>query len=140
MKKTLLVLTLLAAIVVSIGIAHAKPSASTDLTGAAEVSGGDPDGSGYALISLSPSTNRLCFDIVVKDIEPATAAHIHKGAPGVDGPVVVTLTPPSGGESLGCVDLDADLFKDIKMHPEDYYVNVHNAEYPDGALRGQLAH
>ncbi len=28
---------------------------------------------------------------------------------------------------------------DIATHPEDYYVNVHNAEFPGGAVRGQLS-
>jgi hypothetical protein len=139
MKKALLALSLLA-LLVGAGTAHAKPSLSADLTGAAEVGGGDPDGSGYVLISLSPATNRLCFGFVVNGIAPATAAHIHRGPVGANGPVVVTLIPPTDGSSMGCVLIDPELLKDLRANSDQYYVNVHNAEYPGGAIRGQLAH
>jgi hypothetical protein len=38
----------------------------------------------------------------------------------------------------GCVTADKDLIKDIRQNPENYYVNVHNAAFPGGAVRGQL--
>ena len=69
---------------------------------------------------------------------PAIAAHIHK-APATTGPVVVPLTPPTSGSSSGTVqDVDRELAKEIVQDPDNYYVNVHNADYPAGALRGQL--
>ena len=76
----------------------------------------------------------------VDDIAPATAAHIHEASAGLNGPVVVTLSAPVDGESAGCVDTgDADLAADITLRePTEYYVNVHNAEYPGGAVRAQL--
>jgi hypothetical protein len=36
------------------------------------------------------------------------------------------------------VTADRELLKAIASDPEDYYVNVHNADYPAGAVRGQL--
>lgn len=113
---------------------------SATLTGAAEVPGpGDPDGSGEAHITLNQGRGLVCFQLSVADIAPATAAHIHVGPVGVAGPVVVGLTPPTGGSSSGCVSADPDLIKDIKQNPEEYYVNVHNASFPAGAIRGQLS-
>jgi len=113
---------------------------TTTLTGAAEVPGpGDPDGSGEALITLNQGRRLVCFQLSVADIAPATAAHIHAGAVGVAGPVVVGLTPPTSGFSSGCVSADPDLIKDIRQNPEEYYVNVHNAQFPPGAIRGQLS-
>jgi len=113
---------------------------STTLTGAAEVPiPGDPDGSGEAIITLNQGRGLVCFQITVADIAAATSAHIHEGAVGVAGPVVVGLTPPTSGFSSGCVTADPDLIKDIRQNPENYYVNVHNAEFPGGALRGQLS-
>lgn len=115
---------------------------TTELTGAVEVPGpGDPDGSGMAKITLDPSQGRVCFLITVSNIAlPATGAHIHQAPVGEAGPVVVPLTPPGeGGSSAGCVsDVDRNLIQNIIQNPEQYYVNVHNAEFPDGAARGQL--
>jgi hypothetical protein len=113
---------------------------STALTGAEEVPGpGDPDGSGEAVLTLNHGQGQVCFQLNVSDIAPATAAHIHVGPEGVAGPVVVGLTPPTGGSSSGCVTADRDLIKAIIQDPDAYYVNVHNAEFPAGAVRGQLS-
>lgn len=114
---------------------------TAQLSGAAEVPGpGDPDGSGTATIRLRPEQREVCFDLTVSNIGPATAAHIHEGAEGVAGPVVVPLDPaPTGGSSSGCVsDVDPVLIRNIVQNPGQYYVNVHNEEFPDGAIRGQL--
>ena len=114
---------------------------TTQLSGAAEVPGpADPDGSGTATIRLRREQHEVCFDLTVSNIGPATAAHIHEGAKGVAGPVVVPLDPaPTGGSSSGCIsDVDTALIQNIAQNPEQYYVNVHNEEFPDGAIRGQL--
>lgn len=112
------------------------------LTGAAEVPGpGDTDGSGTAEITLNDDDNEVCWDISVTDITlPATAAHIHIGASGVSGNPVVTLTAPgASGTASGCVPASDDLVDDIIANPSGYYVNVHNTDFTDGAIRGQLS-
>jgi hypothetical protein len=81
----------------------------------------------------------LCYELRVSGIAPATAAHIHEAPVGVAGPVVLGLLPPTNGSSSGCVDVSRTLAKDILKNPADYYVNVHNLEFPGGALRGQLS-
>lgn len=142
-RVSLVIVSLLALLLVlfaSPAAAGGRPL-SADLTGAAEVPGpGDPDGSGSAHVTLNQGQGEVCFHLTVSDIAPATAAHIHVGEAGTAGGVVVGLAPPTSGSSSGCVSgVDADLIKAIRQHPEVYYVNVHNAEYPGGAVRGQLS-
>ena len=119
---------------------HGGRPLSTTLSGAAEVPGpGDPDGAGTATITLNPGHNQVCFELTVSNIAPATAAHIHEGAADKAGPVVVGLTAPTSGSSKDCVTLDRDKIKAIIKNPSAYYINVHNADFPDGAVRGQLS-
>ncbi len=100
---------------------------------------GDSDGFGIAKLKVNTDTGQVCAKIRVFFIEPATAAHIHEGAVGQAGPVVVGLpTPDSNGRSNGCVSIDKTKAQDILDHPSNYYVNVHNTPFPSGAVRGQL--
>lgn len=118
---------------------------STTLTGEAEVTvagvpnQGDLDGEGTAYLTLNQGQGEICYELNVSGIAPAAAAHIHVGASTTTGPVVVPLSPPTDGSSSGCVSVDPELIKAIRQNPEAYYVNVHNAEFPGGALRGQLS-
>jgi len=110
------------------------------LTGAAEVPGpGDNDGGGAVQVTLNPDKNEVCYELSVTKMDEATAAHIHEGAIGKDGPVKVGLDTPKGGSAKGCKTADAAVVKDIMANPANYYVNVHNAAYPKGAVRGQLS-
>jgi glucose/arabinose dehydrogenase len=120
---------------------HGGRPLTTLLSGDAEVPGpGDPDGSGTARITLNQGKREVCFELEVFDIAPAFAAHIHRGTVDVAGPAVVTLGAPTDGSSSGCVTgVARTLIKDIRQNPDGYYVNVHNADFPPGALRGQLS-
>ena len=120
-------------------LAQGRPLATT-LTGAAEIPGpGDPDGSGEFFATLNHGLGEICYQLSVSDIAPATAAHIHIGPVGVAGPVVVGLVAPTSGDSSACASVDRDLIKAITQDPSNYYVNVHNAPFPAGAVRGQLS-
>ena len=116
-----------------------KQGMTASMTGAQEVPGpGDTDGSGTAEITIVDATDNVCYDLNVRNIAPATVAHIHRGAPGVAGPPVVTLEAPTDGGSEGCISAPGALADEIEANPAAFYVNVHNAEFPDGAVRGQL--
>jgi hypothetical protein len=71
-------------------------------------------------------------------------AHIHQGAKGMSGPVVVDLMPAfETGESAymskTCVETTADTASQLIADPAGYYVNIHSDGHPDGAMRGQLS-
>jgi len=116
------------------------PKLVASLSGAAEVPvPGDPDGTGNAVVWFNEDEGRVCFTLNVANIAlPATLAHIHRGAAGVPGPVVVTFVAPANGSSSGCVGASPALIDEILGNPAGFYVNVHNAPFPGGAVRGQL--
>ncbi len=123
-------------------------SLTITLTGIAEVPGpGDPDGAGTATLTFDPDAGTICVDSSYTNIAlPVTGAHIHEAPLGVSGSIVVPFigaggsVPPADTESLsGCAQVDADRLSAIWQNPSDYYFNLHNAEYPAGAIRGQLA-
>jgi hypothetical protein len=131
---------LLASVVPASGDEGGRPF-TVELTGAAEVNAegvpnqGDPDGSGTAHLTINPGLGQVCWTIEVAGVEPITAAHIHIAPLTEPGPVVVPLNPYTGG----CTDdVDRGLALAIIRDPGSYYVNVHNAPFPAGALRGQL--
>ena len=89
--------------------------------------------SGQADVTIS-GTN-VCWEFKLSGVDNPDAAHIHLGGPSVSGPVAVSLTPY---KSKGCTTTTAAVAKAIRAGPGAYYVNVHSAKYPDGAVRGQL--
>jgi hypothetical protein len=143
LKGPIILFVLVAAVTMALATQekeHGGKPLTTTLTGAAEVPGpGDPDGAGTATIRLNPGQGQICYELTVSNIGTATAAHIHTGGPTVAGPVLVGLDAPADGSSKNCVNVDQSQIKDIMKDPANYYVNVHNAEFPAGAVRGQLS-
>jgi hypothetical protein len=146
-KKVLIVATLAAVgVMVMGGVALANHHAMLEATllGANEVNDagvanqGDPDGSGDATVRLIPSREKICYTLTVSGIAPATMAHIHKAPAGQNGPIFKALKAPTDGSSEGCARLSRKKIKMINNNPEGFYVNVHNEDFPNGALRGQL--
>ena len=118
---------------------------TTELTGEAEVSNagvpnrGDLDGTGTASIAINPGQERVCFDIEVANIVAPARGHIHRAPAGANGPIVVGFFEVDSVLLNNCVDTTRALAKEIIQNPERFYDNVHNAEFPGGALRGQLS-
>ena len=138
---------LLVALAVCSGLTFAASAASAQTQAFAVMAGGyetaaaDADGVGTATV-LFINGRRICYAVLVDNIATPTAMHIHKAAPGINGGVVVTLTAPNTGNpgrSSGCIGgLDPALVRDMRNNPSSYYINVHNADFPAGAIRGQL--
>lgn len=120
-----------------LGRQGAKPL-SASLTSDAVPGKGATGASGSATVDVSMGQEQLCYTISVAGLQGATAAHIHLGAEGSAGPAVVTLGTPSSGSAKGCQNVNRALVRDLLEAPGDYYVDVHTAQLPKGALRGQL--
>ena len=105
------------------------------LSGAHETGGGDTDGTGMFSAEVDTEAGDLCYTLSAAKIAKATMAHVHSGAAGANGPPVAKLDL---GSDL-CIAVEPEVLKAIVAAPANYYVNVHNAEFPGGAVRGQLA-
>ena len=141
-KKILVISIVMLILLVAVGVALAGGAPRvTTLSGAEEVGSGgelgvgDPDGSGFASIFLNHGQGTICWEVSFENIADPFAAHIHAAPAGVNGPIVVPLSPITSG----CTSADRDLIKAIIQNPELYYVNLHNADFPGGAVRGQLS-
>ncbi|MCA1845955.1 MAG: CHRD domain-containing protein [Actinobacteria bacterium] len=113
------------------------------LAPAEEVPGpGVKDGIGRALINIAGP--KICSDLKSTMGEKPLKAHIHQGAKGAAGPVVVDLMPEfkpgeAAYQSNTCVDSTDDLTAQLISNPSAFYVNIHSDGHPDGAMRGQLS-
>ena len=145
MKSSFLIAV--AALTAAVPLTAANESSSTEngrklsasLSGAAERPGpGDSDGSGRATVRINPGQGQLCYTVTYTGIAAPTAAHIHEAPVTSAGPVVVPLRVGPGGVISGCATVTRELALEIIREPGDYYVNVHNAAFPAGAIRGQL--
>ena len=109
------------------------------MNGGEEVPGpGDSDGTGTASITLDDAKNTACYEFKYDKIGKVTAAHVHTGAKGVSGPPAIDFKADKNGDK-GCVPADPTTLKAVRDNPGGHYVNLHTAEHPSGAIRGQLA-
>jgi hypothetical protein len=123
---------------------------TTTMSGAQEVNAanptggaGDPDGTGTASITVNVGQRRVCWDITVNNIAAPTRGHIHHAVALQNGAIVVGFFESTNVALKGCTSttqpVDRRLLTDIIQHPQNYYVNVHNADFPGGTIRGQLS-
>ncbi|HEV2118591.1 MAG TPA: CHRD domain-containing protein [Candidatus Bathyarchaeia archaeon] len=131
-----------------------------DLTGSQQVPAVNTDAFGMATVRLIDNSTAIAFRVIVCDIVNVTASHIHVGAAGTNGPVII---PFFGSQTLfssphGCKTLAegtrtaSDL--NTKASPmvtswDDFvkallagntYINVHTKANPSGEIRGQIVH
>jgi hypothetical protein len=113
----------------------------TNLVGEAESPAGDPVGTGTATIRVRRGQGQVCYSLQVQNITlPSAGAHIHAGAAGTSGPIVVPFrtAPDASGTASGCVTAARVVVAQLLSNGENFYVNVHTTDYPGGAVRGQL--
>jgi len=141
MKVRAITVPLLLAAVGAVGATAAQGAAAPHHTYTAKLSGSaevpkkaSPGAGGSATVTLTGA--KVCWKFHLTGVAGAAAAHIHAGAAGAAGAVVI----PLGGtyKATGCTTTTAALAKKIVAGPGKFYVNVHNKEYAAGAARGQL--
>ncbi len=126
---------------------------------------GDPNGRGEVYVfgidndvigtTTTDNSRTLCYVLIASGVDQLNlapgngrAAHIHRGAAGTNGPVVANLAWPQDGQAADCISenengkfaspVPTGISQEILQYPENFYVNIHNTEYPNGAIRAQL--
>jgi hypothetical protein len=98
---------------------------------------GDSDGTGFGAVVFDDGMAH--YFIATEDITEPTAAHIHSGSATQNGGIAVDFAAQfSGGVASGSAAADEDTAAAILANPDLYYFNVHNPDFPAGAVRGQL--
>jgi len=112
------------------------PELGAKLNGRHEVPTGSPIGHGIVNLNLKAAGGKVCWTFKIVGLPKPRAAHIHRAPAGKAGPIVVAL----GGayKAKGCTSAPKKTIEAIESKPNAYYVNVHTAKYPNGAIRGQL--
>lgn len=130
---------MLGAMILALGMFASGAAFGTEvkvvLSGANEVPPVKTSASGEGTISIADD-GAVTGSVTIKGMQ-ATMAHIHIGAAGKNGPVVIpfvkegdTFKAPAGAK------LNAEQMKDFKAG--DLYFNVHSAAHPNGEIRAQL--
>jgi len=144
MRKTMTI-----ALALAVGIMVAAGSAvgasgttvktvTVHMSGGQEIPKGSPKGTGVFRYQLVTKTDLLCYSLTWTGIDAPFASHVHKGAKGTDGAVVIPLSTKAPVKHSGCVKVTKALLLAIGKKPSAYYVNVHTKKYKGGAIRGQL--
>ena len=108
------------------------------LSGRAVPTRGAPQGRGFAVIAFH-GQSRLCWRFAhLHGFTGATGAHILAGGKPRSGSPVVSLTSGSRLHHEGCVPIRPATTSAIWHAPAGYSVNIVSAQYPQGAVRGQL--
>jgi hypothetical protein len=106
-----------------------------NLTGSEEVPPLNVPGSGSGTLRVAED-GTITGEVTTKDVE-GTMAHIHRGAKGTNGPVIVPLEKKGDTYSVPAGrKLTAEQLKDLKAG--NLYVNVHTNRNKGGEVRGQL--
>ena len=127
-----------AAVVAAALALPASAASSIPLNSGQEPAGGEADGHGF--FSYTIDGNEFCWTLSWQGIDTPHAGHVHLAPRGVAGPIVIDLDTDDevGPDASGCRVITADLAADITSDPGAYYVNLHNAGFQAGAIRGQL--
>lgn len=130
--------------------AQAQASFVFSLYGSQEVPPRPSDARGHCVAIVSDNADLDEAQLLIHcthDVENASAAHIHLGSRGDNGPVVFPLGTPPDGDPASPIfaiwdDDDVDSPFDDEMIAaaltEQLYVNIHSPRFPTGEIRGQF--
>lgn len=111
---------------------------TSTLSGTSEVPATTSTATGMATFSYNETTYMLSGAVTYTGMTP-TASHIHLGALGISGPVVISLTTTAAITSpITLAPMALDATQRAALLAGTFYVNIHSVAFPSGEIRGQL--
>jgi CHRD domain len=137
-KKLVALLALAVVALTATALASASPRSEVMLGAKLDAMQDHATSHGTGTFTATLTGSKLSWHLSFKGLTgKATAAHIHLGAKGKSGNVLIPLCTPCTRASMGTVKLNAMQLRDVTKGAT--YVNVHTAKNPNGEIRGQLA-
>jgi hypothetical protein len=145
-KRLMLVLGVVLVVGAAVGTTLAVGqggSSNNTLTARLTPPSGSKDTGGQGAAAVTIAGTRVCVAISFAGLSNVAAAHIHRGGRGTNGPIVVDPKFSGTGGARGtlgrCVTPNAGTTAaQIRSNPGGFYVQIHTANTPSGAVRGQL--
>lgn len=139
MKTVLSVLALSCSLVVAPAATY---NFTVFLTGLQEVPANGSTAAGGGIATFDDSANTIDLSVFFVGLaSPASASHIHVGAPGVNGGVIVSFVPYTPAATFGSIVGTGLAFPTANI-PDlmagNTYFNIHDSSFPGGEIRGQL--
>lgn len=138
MKRSVTLLAFLA----GLAVARANYDFTISLTGAAEVPANASAAAGGGIASFDPVAMTISLNVFFVGLAaPATASHIHDGALGVNGGVIVSFVPYTPSATFGSITGGPLAFPSANVADllaGNTYFNIHDSVFPGGEIRGQL--
>jgi hypothetical protein len=104
--------------------------------------GGDPDGEASGFVTVNDETGLVAWDIQYANLDTLNAMHIHRGLPGMSGPVIVDMGIETIGGPGTLIDStthpNLTELTTLTNDPLGHYVAIHTIDHPLGAVRGQF--
>jgi hypothetical protein len=105
------------------------------MSGANEVPPNASTATGATAVTINPTTGGLFWSTNSSIAQSSvTGHHIHRGAAGTNGPVVVNFA----SAYTGTINIGTTLATEIVGNPSNFYVNLHTATVPGGEIRAQM--
>jgi hypothetical protein len=111
-------------------------SQQVTLSGASEVPPVTTTAAGTATVTVKDDRS-VAVAVTVSGMTP-TASHIHEGAAGANGPVIVPFTKTGDNTFASAPDAKLTDAQYAAYKAGNLYVNVHSAKNPGGEIRGQI--
>ena len=109
----------------------------TALRGSQEVPPTPSAATGSGTVLLNPASRQLTAGVTTSGIA-GTGAHIHEGAQGVNGPILIPLVESGTGSGVWIASAVLTDAQFTALQGGNLYINVHSAAFPEGEIRGQI--